>query len=281
MKLTFENEVGKVIMGSNQSFKITAINGLYIPSKSYGTINFANYDGQLTYSSCANARIITIAGDIISKSIRNKLEWAMRVFNESGTLIIDYGDKVRKIICNQVTFSVSNRTLYSAVFTLQFVCDYPYFTDVSPVSMGIYGSVGLITNPITLPCILSQSGTTRDIVVNGHRKTCPIFNIYVKSKGTKVDEENYGYKIENRTTNQLIYLRYNSVAGEQICIDVGQREITSSIQGSIITKLSNDTQLENFHLAPGHNTIVVTDLGEEDTSMVNIEFENYYVEAVY
>lgn len=281
MKLTFENEVGKVILGSNQRFKITAINGLYIPSKNYGTINFANYDGQLTYSACANARIITIGGDIVSKNIRNELEWAMRVFNESGILIIDYGDKVRKIICNQVTFSVSNRTLYSAVFTLQFVCDYPYFTDVSPVSMGIYGSVGLITNPITLPCVLSQSGTTRDIVVNGHRKTFPVFNIKVKSKGTAIDGENYGYKIENRTTNQLIYLQYNSVAGEQIIIDVGKREITSSIEGSIITRLSKDTELENFYLVPGHNTIVVTDLGEDDNSMVDIEFENYYVEAVY
>ncbi len=281
MKLTFENDVGKVILGSDECFKIIGINGLYTPSKNYGTINFANYDGQLTYSSCANARIITIVGDIVSKNIREKLEEAVCVFNESGTLIIDLDGKIRKIICNQVSFSVSDRTQYSAVFTLQLICDYPYFTDAETTDILLCGEYKLIENPITLPCMLSIKGTGHNAFVHGQRKTYPEFLIDVKSKGTTSDDTNYGYKITNKTTNQIIYLKYKSVMGEKININVSTREVSSSINGSIIKYLTNYNQLENFYLDKGLNELSIVDLGQGDEAIINIRFENYYVEAVY
>lgn len=281
MKLTFENEIGKVVLGSDESFKIIGINGLYTPTKNYGTINFANYDGQLTYSSCATARIITILGDIVSKNIREELEQAMCVFNEGGTLVLDFGDKKRKITCNQVSFSVSDRTMYSAVFTLQLVCDYPYFTDEHPTDILIFGEKNMIENPITLPCVLSIKGESQDIVVNGHTKTYPEFIINVKSKGTESGDDVYGYKIENKSTNQIIYLKYKSVAGEKIYIDVSTRQISSSINGSIVHCLEDYNQLENFYLDKGINTVVATDLRPDDNALINVIFDNYYVEAVY
>ena len=67
MKLTFENEIGKINLGEDSVFKITHINGLYTPQKSYGSINYADYDGSFTYSQNANARIITIGGILYRK----------------------------------------------------------------------------------------------------------------------------------------------------------------------------------------------------------------------
>jgi len=213
--------------------------------------------------------------------LRYYLEKASYIFNQSGILIIDCGDKVRKIICNQVNFSVSSRTLVSSVFTLQFLCDYPYFTDVYKQKYDIHGYMNLIKNPVTFPCVLSQSNNKRNIDVKSHIKTYPALSIIVESKGAVTDEENYGYKFINNTTNQSIYLKHKSVAGEKIYIDIPKREIKSSVSGNILTKLTNYDDIENFYLAPGINHLEAIDLGEGDKSQMSVEYDNYYVEAVY
>ncbi|MCI5970328.1 MAG: phage tail family protein [Oscillospiraceae bacterium] len=281
MKLTFENEIGSIFFGENEIFKITALSGIYLPSKTYGTINFAGYDGQLTYQSNSNARIITLGVDILSKNIRTHLEKAMRVLNKPGTLILDYGYKVRKIICNQVTFSLSERSATHAVFAVQFVCDNPYFTDLSPVKYGIHGSVGLITNPITLPCVLSTSDTKRKIINSGDEPVYPVITISVKQKGIAAEIFNSGYKFKNNTTGKELYLQYISQAGEKIVIDIKRRTTLSDINGNLLSYIHADTVLEDFYLAPGENDIEAIDLGNGDVSRMSMEFENYYIEAVY
>lgn len=281
MKFVFENEIGKINFGDDSDFKITHINGLYTPSKNYGSINYADYDGAFTYSDNANARIITIGGDIISKDLRYHLEKASKVFNQSGFFTIDCTDKVRKIKCNQVNFSVSSRTLVSCVFTLQFLCDYPYFTDTIATKCDIHGYLGLIKNPVTFPCVLSQSSNKKDIDVKSHIKTYPIFTIIVESKGSVESGETYGYKFINNTTGKSIYLKHKSIAGEKIYIDVLKREVRSSVSGNILTKLSNYDDIENFYLAPGINKMEAVDLGEGDKARIMMEYQNYYVEAVY
>lgn len=281
MKFVFENEIGKIIFGDDSPFKITHINGLYTPSKNYGTISYADYDGTFTYSDNANARIITIGGDVVSKDLRYHLEEASRIFNRSGFFTVDCGEKVRKIECNQVNFSVSSRTMISCVFTLQFLCDYPYFTDENAEKCDIHGFFPLIKNPVTFPCVLSQSNNKKDIDIKSHIKTYPVFTIIVESKGSVTNEENYGYKLINHTTGRSIYLKHKSVAGEKIYIDVLKREVKSSVSGNILAKLSDYDDIENFYLAPGINKIEAVDLGEGDKARISMEYKNYYVEAVY
>ena len=84
MRLTFKNSVGTLYFGDGAEFKITAVSGLYVPSKTYGTVRYAEYDGQFTYQSNANARVITLGCDIVSKNLRPALERAMRVLNRAA-----------------------------------------------------------------------------------------------------------------------------------------------------------------------------------------------------
>lgn len=281
MKITFSNSTGKVCFGDGEVFKITALSGIYIPSKIYGTINYAGYDGQLTYQTNATARTITLGVDIVSKNVRRYLENAMKVLNSEGTLVFDYGDKVRKIYCNQVTFSMSERSVSHAVFALQFVCDDPYFTDLAPMRFSLHGSVGNITNPITLPCVLSTSDTKKIITNSGHANVFPVITIYVQKKGTNNSEYNYGYKFKNNTTGKEIYLKYVSNAGETITIDIEKRTAKGNITGNLISYVDMDTWLEDFYLVPGDNDIEAIDLGAGDISRISIKYQNKYVEAVY
>lgn len=285
MKITFENDVGKVLFGEGGDFNITAISGLYIPSKTYGTISYAEYDGQLTYQGNANARVITLGCDIVSKNIRQPLENAMRVLNREGTLTLDYGDKVRKIECNQITLSMSERSMTHAVFAVQFVCDDPYFTDKEPAKAGIHGSVNLIVNPITFPCMLSSRDTKRIIENKGDKNIYPVVTIRVVKKGTSASATEYGYKLLNNTTGKTVHLQYTSKAGERIVIDFGKRTVTSIKGGTIITNiignLAQGSDLADFYLIPGGNEIEAVDLGTGDESLISLEYENKYVEAVY
>ena len=285
MRLTFKNSVGTLYFGDGAEFKITAVSGLYVPSKTYGTVRYAEYDGQFTYQSNANARVITLGCDIVSKNLRSALERAMRVLNRAGTLTLDYGDKVRKIECSQVTVSVSDRSTTHAVFGVQFVCDDPYFTDEQPVKAGIHGSVNLITNPITLPCMLSSRDTKRIIENAGDKDVYPIVTIRVVKKGTTASATEYGYKLLNNTTGKSVHLQYTSKAGERIVIDFGKRTVTSIKGGTIITNIigniAQGSELADFYLIPGGNEIEAVDLGTDDESLISLEYENKYVEAVY
>ena len=284
MRLTFKNSVGTLYFGDGSELKITALSGLYTPSKTYGTIRYAEYDGQLTYQSNANARIITIGCDIVSKNLRKALERVMRVLNQGGTLTLDYGDKVRKIECNQVSVTVSERSTSHAVFAVQFVCDDPYFSDLEPQSAGIHGSVNLITNPITLPCMLSSRDTKRIIENAGDKDVYPIVTIRVVKKGTTTSTE-YGYKLLNNTTGKSVHLQYTSKAGERIVIDFGKRTVTSIKGGTIITDIignvAEGSELADFYLIPGENEIEAVDHGTDDESLISIEYENKDAEAVY
>lgn len=285
MKITFENSVGKLYFGDGADFKITAISGLYVPSKTYGAIKYAEYDGQLTYQSNANARAITLGCDIVSKNIRSALEQAMRVLNRAGTLTLDYGDKVRKIKCNQVTVSVSERSSYHAVFGVQFICDDPYFTDAEPEITGIHGSVDLIVNPITFPCKLSARDTKRIIQNAGDKDIYPVVTIRVMKKGTSASATEYGYKLFNNTTGKSVHLQYASKVGDRITIDFGKRKVTNISSGNVVTNIigsiAQGSELSDFYLIPGGNEIEAVDLGTDDESLISLKYENKYVEAVY
>ena len=70
-------------------------------------------------------------------------------------------------------------------------------------------------------------------------------------------------------------------AENALYIDVLKREVRSSVSGNILTKLSNYDDIENFYLAPGINKMEAVDLGEGDKARIMMEYQNYYVEAVY
>lgn len=82
-----------------------------------------------------------------------------------------------------------------------------------------------------------------------------------------------------------MHLQYTSKAGERIVIDFGKRTVTSIKGGTIITDIignvAEGSELADFYLIPGENEIEAVDLGTDDESLISIEYENKYAEAVY
>lgn len=282
MHIIYENEYGMISMGKKQSpWRLIGIKGLNIPEKSHSVVRYGNFGGQQTVFSVPDARIITISGDFYSENIGEELCNALRIFNSRGTLSVISGDKQRLIKCSQITFEEIERKRCYLRFALQFVCDNPYFNDLFPNVTGIFERKGSLKNSFTLPCSFSTRNSNKYVVNSGDEVSEPTLKIYVESVNGQNENETKGYKISNLTTGKFIWLVYEAAAGEVIEINIGDRTITSSKNGNIISKISDDTFLSDFNLKKGANLINVLNYNPNETLKVECIFNNSYVEAVY
>lgn len=282
MHLIYENKYGILSMGNKSDrWRITGIKGLNLTGKTYNMVRYGTFGGQETIYSSYDARIITISGDVYSENLSEELSRALRIFNEPGTLSVISKHKQRLIKCNQITFNEVSRRGCFIEFTLQFICDNPYFNDLFPTVTGVFGRIGLIKGSFTLPCSFSTRNNNKYILNSGDSTSEPIFNIYIKSQDGENTDENIGYKITNLTTNQMIWLKYEGCEGEVITINIPERKIESSINGNIIINISDDTFLNDFQLAKGENFINVLNYNTSETVNVECIHDNFYIEAVY
>lgn len=282
MHLIYENKYGMLSMGNTSDrWRIISAKGLNLTDKTYSVVRYGTFGGQETVYSSSDARIITISGDVYSDNLQKEMENALRIFNEEGTLSVISKSKQRLIKCSQITFSEKERTSCYLKFTLQFICDNPYFYDLFPTVTGVFDTVGLIKTSFTLPCTFSTRNNNKYILNSGDGILEPIFKIYVQAATNGGSNEAIGYKITNLTTNQMIWLKYQAQEGEVITIDIPNRNIESSINGNIIVNISDDTFLDDFILEKGENFINVLNYNANETVKVECIHNNSYIEAVY
>lgn len=282
MHLIYENKYGILSMGNTSDrWRIISAKGLNLTDKSYSVVRYGTFGGQETVYSSSDARIITISGDVYSDDLQKEMENALRIFNEEGTLSVVSKSKQRLIKCSQITFSEKERTSCYLKFTLQFICDNPYFYDLFPTVTGVFDTVGLIKTSFTLPCTFSTRNNNKYIINSGDSVSEPVFKIYAQAVTGGNSEKTIGYKITNLTTNQMIWLKYQAVEGEVITIDIPNRNIESSINGNIIINISDDTFLDDFTLEKGENLINVLNYNVNETVKVECIHNNSYIEAVY
>lgn len=282
MHLIYENKYGIISMGNmSDRWRIINIKGLNLTDKTYSAVRYSAFGGQETIYTSSDARIITIAGDVYSDNLQQEMERALRIFNEEGTLSVISKNKQRLIKCSQITFNETQRTGCYLRFTLQFICDNPYFFDLFPTVTGVFDTVGLLKTSFTLPCTFSTRNNSKYILNSGDITTEPVFKIYAENVSEGVNQETIGYKITNLTTNQMIWLKYKAEEGEIITIDIPNRCIESSIKGNIIVNISDDTFLNDFSLQKGENFINVLNYNVNETVKIECIHDNLYVEAVY
>ena len=282
MHLIYENKYGILSMGSvSDRWRIINIKGLNLTDKTYNVVRYGTFGGQETVYSSSDSRIITISGDVYSDNLTLEMERALRILNEEGTLSVISKDKQRLIKCSQITFNETQRTNYYLKFTLQFICDNPYFFDLFPTVTGVFDTVGLIKTSFTLPCTFSTRNNSRYILNGGDMQIEPVFKIYGQKVSDSGEEENIGYKITNLTTNQMIWLKYKLEKGEIVTIDIPNRSIYSNINGDIIINISDDTFLNDFTLEKGENLINILNYNANEVVKVECIHNNSYVEAVY
>ena len=281
LTLTYKNELGTVVMqggGQSSPLRITAIEGLGLVHREYNAAIYSGYDGQETLGSRAAARCITIALEVMSENITQVVRDALRVFSQSGMLYIKNEELDRRIYCSQVQIPDVTRVLRGqiATFTVQFVCDSPYFEDAADTAVPLYKRTKLLSTPFTLPTMFGEIVLGGNIEIKGTISVEPIVTIYYPTALEGAES----IILINETTGKRIQLDYAPQADDTVTIDVKNRKIYSTLSGNLINYLANDSFLGDFVLSRGKNVISL-DLGDVTSDFtVECKYNNLYNEAV-
>lgn len=277
-KIRFYNGSGEVTFGGGKSesgWRITECDGLAVTGKSFTVCKYACEDGQQTVSARKNARTITLSGDFFSEN--NALEYrnAMRVFSEKGVLEVYTDGETRRTTAYCSVFSERGREGKYRLFTIQFICDSPYFETDEAYEVPIYKTIPLLDNDFEFPGKFSER-ISRSTVMNAGDVTAePILYITAGHNPTGI------VTVKNHTTEQKLSVNYEPLADETVIIDASERRIYNSAGENLLGYLSDDSFFDGFYLAPGENDIEVLSGGANLELEVSCRFRPRYSEAVY
>lgn len=297
MYLTFENHLGRLALYGgtagedwlsppNTNWHIIGLNGLGMPQKTFHTVNYAGLPGQHTLGERAEARVITISGDLCCGmdpstgaplSLREQLREGIRVLNASGWLTVHTGwqaKEQRTIYARCTSFEPGARTGTFAPFVLQFTCDSPYFQDGHTTQVGVYSRTDLVQLPFVLPAegIVCTARTTRTVVRNtGDLDTQPTF--VCSALGNLISND---VTIYNHTTGQSLSLEGTPVQAGDVTIDLAAGRVYDQTGQNYSCYLSDGSYLSDFWLQTGDNDIEVLCA----FPFAACHYTNQYLEAV-
>lgn len=274
-KITYRNELGAVTFGE-APINLLKIDGLMLPKKQYSTFLYSDGSGQTTCGEATLARNITLTADIYLKNRSQELSKMLRILNKKGVLEITNGYRKRKIDAYLSTFLLNERHGKYQCFTLQFVCDYPYFSDFRKREAGIFVREDLIEGEFTLPDIFTRRSGKMTVELGGEMPCEPIVRLSCKKAYEGTGE---GIKLINHTNGNFFTLNYSMSEGEEITIDFRERTVTNASGTSLIHYISEDTFLSEFKLEPGENEIEVINGENSEVIAAVMEYKNIYAEA--
>ncbi len=269
MRIVFKNERGTIRFGQEYTFRITDIDGLGLVARTRNMTNFSGVDGQYCLGEYTGARVITISGDFIDEGNFWEKK-AIRIFHADGVLSI--GSRAINVVCSE--FEVTKKGGGYKKFVLQFVADYPYFQDGVQKKAAVLSVNKLIKTKFRFPLIMSKRDCKTVIYNYGDTICEPIIEI------TAVGESAGGViTIRNLSCGKKICIEYTMQKGEKITADIEKRTLVSSINGSVLYALTDDSFLSDFMMDIGENEIAVTNESGGEIA-VNCRYRNRYAEAV-
>ena len=271
--LEYKNEYGVLSFGggSHPVWNVTEITGLGLADKNISYVTFKGEDGRLTTDMTMKERTITMSGDIISDNLTEEISRAVNILSHEGDIVIN---KMRLIHCNSVVFPDTKRYGKAAKFTMQFICDEPYFGESDILSKTVLDVKNHISDTFTLPMVFSTYLTSGTINIKGNSKTAPV--IYITNIGAISSDT---ITLVNENTGNSISLNYFPESGEIIEIDIDKRSVKGSIFGNLLHRLAPDTRLSDFYLHYGDNKIFL----ENNLEGINVtlKYRNKYASAIY
>lgn len=292
LNITYQNDIGKLDFKGGRgrnSWRILEIDGLGIAPKSFNTAQYPATIGQRTLSETIGARTISIQCDVNSiashygntPSNRWEISKALKILNQPGTLLISDGVRIRKINARCAEALQGERYGGYSVFAMQFVCDYPYFEDKDAKIVPLYKVEKLLKSTFTLPCMFTRRIAKADVINIGDVDTEPIIRIRLNGGTYSGTDGTPGtLVIRNETTKQEIELNLvNAENTKEVIVDIPNRKIYSQDNKNLIHHLAPTSFLSNFWLQKGNNLIGVDNYISE-SSIVECEFSNKYIEAV-
>lgn len=290
--LKLYNDFGCISFGKSHAYKIRDISGLESVNKTFNVITYSEEDGQETQSFVTGSRAITIAGTVEAGKglLLEDLKRTMHriIHHLPLTLEIQTHRVSRRIQVNQVVYEAGETfgSLFG-YFTLQLICDKPWFNDLKPTIIDMSEYIDLITPTaggyVELPAVWSTRGTSDLRIINaGDEISRPVIRMFAIQSLLDAPEGDTHITLKNASTKQFITLEnYKPIAGETITVDTYERTVTSSVNGSIDKWLSDDSFLSDFWLQLGENVVSIENTNTDINLATQLEYENNYAEATY
>ena len=277
-RIIFYNDKGSVTFGGGKSesnWKIIEADGLGLSGKSYKSCIFENSIGQETVSTHINARTITLSGDFfMEENYKSEYKNALAVLNSEGILEVREENGNRRIKAHCVQFLPLSKKGRYIPFTVQFVCDDPYFESAEAYEIPIYKIIPMLSRDFTFPGMFSQRVTRRNVFISSNAETEPIIII---NSGSNPNGVLY---IKNHTSGESLTINYEPLGGEFITVDVKNRKIFNQNGENLLTYLTDDSFFDGFHLYPGDNDVEVS-IGTANTELeVFLRYNERFLEAV-
>lgn len=277
--IRFYNDFGTVCFGGGTSagrWRVTECDGLAVADKSFTVCRYVCEDGQNTLSARKNARTVTLSGDFYVKDGgAEEYRAAMKVFSEKGILEADIGTQKRRTEAYCSVFDERGREGAYKLFTVQFICDSPYFESAEAYETPIYKTVPYLNADFKFPGMFSTRVSRRNVVNVGDVLSEP--TVYINAGHNPSGE----LTVKNHTSGSGISLNYEPAADETVVIDAARRRIYGADGKNLLGCLSDDSFFDGFVLLPGENDVEVI-IGEENRELsADCLFRPRYSEAVY
>ena len=174
-RIIFYNDKGSITFGggaSGSNWRIIEADGLGLSGKSYKSCVFENYVGQETVSVRVNARTITLKGDFfMAENYKSEYKAALAVLDNEGTLEIRQEDGNRRIRAYCTQFLPQLRKGNYIPFTVQFICDEPYFESAQAYELPIFKVIPRLSRDFVFPGMFSERVTRPFLKLNSSETT--------------------------------------------------------------------------------------------------------------
>lgn len=292
-EIKYVSKGGTVVIGggSHPLANAISIDGLGIPEQQYNTVDFTDVAGQSTTNRKDIARIITITGDLIGG--QTEIEQFYKAIYYEGELYLTFDEQCRKIRCKVSSAGDMSRNADCDIngFSVQFVADYPYFTDFEDTETYIIHKENKFPNVyengewfVQLPAIATETTIETNLHLNGDIDVYPIIKIYNEGS-SDIAPERQGLYIElgDKEQNKVasIEILVNTENNELITVDLPKRQIVSNIKGDITHYITDDTILSDFKLKCGDNYIWAVNYNTNEKISAWLEYSPEYLTAVY
>ena len=277
MRIKIQNKYGSFEIGggSHKNARLLEIAGLGLPTIEPETVSFAGQPGYVISSKTDTARTITMSLDLLGCPFD-----VMKLYNilkEKCEILFFFGSTRRKIYGICLNPCEAEKIIYKRMYkiVLQFVCENPYFTDIHAPQTALATRVDMFPTSyedgmgyITIPAVATVRESERTVINSGDVPVYPLLKAVANGDMEYI-------LFENLTTGAFIKLEYAICEGEEITVDVVNREITSSIYGNVLNKQTSDTVISSFYLEEGENSLRVTSDTLSPIS-ISISFANQY-----
>lgn len=280
MEITFANTRGSIRFSGNgdtRGLHIISVSGLDLPEKDRTLASYTGQDGVTERTAQYGQRAITIYGDWNRAEVSGEnIDRMVQILAQPGTLHITGTEKIRTISVNAASFTLGDRKGEYQQFCVQLSCDFPHFTGGEVQSIPVYQKIEKITDTNVLPYVFTER--INDVSINNPGSVAVEPVIFIT--GGEKDADTGEIRIYHQTNDKTMQIQHLLAAGETLRLDVGERKLSSSIEGDITDRISLDSFFADMCLEPGENVLHFTGEGDNVNMNCVLEYQPLYAEAI-